>query len=62
MSLVFSIITYNPYENNTMKYLEKNYFYLNRNKYKILLIDNSNSSKSKQLLSEKLNKVSIYHI
>jgi hypothetical protein len=60
MSLVFSIITYNPYENNTIRYLE-NYFYLNRNKYKILLIDNSNSSKSKQLLSEKLNKVSIYH-
>ena len=61
MSLVFSIITYNPYENNTMKYLEKNYFYLNRNKYEILLIDNSESSKSRQLLSKKLNRALIYH-
>jgi hypothetical protein len=61
MSLVFSIITYNPYENNTMRYLEKNYFYLNRNKYEILLIDNSDSSISRQLLSKKLNKASIYH-
>jgi len=61
MSLVFSIITYNPYENNTMKYLEKNYFYLNHNKYEILLIDNSDSSKSRQLLSKKFNKALIYH-
>jgi hypothetical protein len=61
MSLVFSIITYNPYENNTMKYLEKNYFYLNRNKYEILVIDNSESSKSRQLLSKKLNRALIYH-
>jgi hypothetical protein len=61
MSLLFSIITYNPYENNTTKYLEKNYFYLNHNKYETLLIDNSDSSKSRQLLSKKLNKASIYH-
>jgi len=61
MSLVFSIITYNPYENSTIRYLEKNYSYLNRNKYEILLIDNSESTKSRQLLSKKLNKASIYH-
>ena len=61
MSLVFSIITYNPYENNTMKILEKNYFYLNHDKYEILLIDNSDSSKSRQLLTNKLNRASIYH-
>ena len=61
MSLLFSIITYNPYENDTMKFLEKNYIYLNRNKYEILLIDNSDSSTSRQLLTKKLNKASIYH-
>jgi len=61
MSLLFSIVTYNPYENNTIKYIEKNYSYLNYNKYEILLIDNSDSSKSRKLLSKKLNKASIYH-